>query len=213
MSEQILEDRYRRGDYAIFLSWHDPWDAQFDDHGTYAYPLGLKCRLRLGERFRVEGDFCYYSRGGDPSPFLPVVEGPGIDAVMMNITFQGLLLTHGVIQPYLGGGPAFVSIGRDFVVEIREVPENSSYSRTQLASWSEKDLGLQVVGGVDIALTRRVFPFVEYRHLFGELGIDSILIGVFEYSAAELQLPNGSGVATTYDFSGPIVTVGLKIRF
>ena len=70
-----------------------------------------------------------------------------------------------------------------------------------------------MVGGVDITLTRRVFPFVEYRHLFGELGIDSILIGVFEYGAGELQLPDGADVATTYDFSGPIVTAGLKIRF
>jgi opacity protein-like surface antigen len=213
LSEEILEDRYRRGDYAVFLSWHDPWDAQFDQHGTYAYPLGLKCRLRLGERFRVEGDFSYYSRGGDPSPFLPVVEAPGIDAVMLNVTLQSLLLTQGLIRPYVGGGAAFVSIGRDFVVEIREVPPNTSFSRTQLASWSEKDVGLQVVGGVDIALTRRVFPFVEYRHLFGELGIDSILIGVFEYSVDELQLPDGAGVASAYDFSGPIVMVGLKIRF
>ncbi len=218
LDEEILEKRHRRGDYGVFLAVHDPWDAQYDerdfgrsDAGTLAFPLGFKMRFRLTERLRLEGEASYYRRGEDVSPFVSTLAAPRFDGLMLAGTLQTFLRRSGVLRPYAGAGFQFVSLSRDFVVDlanaIPELGEISSPDRFQLGAWKESDVGVQGCLGLDVRLGTRAYPFFEYRHLFGELGIEEVRVGAFEFTPRELGAP------AAYDFSGPFFILGLKVHF
>jgi hypothetical protein len=103
----------------------------------------------------------------------------------------------------------FVSIGRDQVVDLANaIPElEDSVDRFQLGSWSEMDLGVQAHLGMDFRIGRRAFPFMEFRYLYGTLGIQDINVGGFEFT------PESLGAPSTYEYSGPAFLAGLKIHF
>jgi hypothetical protein len=69
------------------------------------------------------------------------------------------------------------------------------------------------VVGLDIAMGGRASPFVEYRHFFGELEVEDINVGFLTVQAEELAYLDGSEVSRTYDWSGPNLLAGLRIRF
>ena len=66
---------------------------------------------------------------------------------------------------------------------------------------------------MDVPLGYRAFPFVEYRHLFGEVGTDPITIGLSDVDVDDVMQLDGSPVPATYDWSGPNVLLGLKVLF
>lgn len=216
-NETLLEGKHKHGDYGFYFSVHDPWDPQFDerdlgkfDSGTLAYPIGFKMRVRAARRLLIEGDFSYYRRGENVSPFITVLATPKFDGLVLSGSLQGVLRRSGLARPYAGLGFAFVSLSRDLVVDLNEaIPEldDASPDRFQLGSWKEIDLGLLGTVGVDFKLGTRAFPFVEARYVRGKFGIDKIRVGGFEYDPSEV------GVPSTYDFSGPSVLLGLKIHF
>jgi hypothetical protein len=230
LKEEILESRYDRGDYAFFIGWHDPWDWQFDEQGSYAWPVGLKVRVRLTDRFRAEGDFSYYRTSSETILTVSRFSAPQFDGLVMNMTLQGLLRTDGLIRPYVGGGVVFVSLANDFVVvrpDVRAADPGNPDQRT-IAKWSQFDVGVQGVVGCDFMLLSRAFPFVEFRYISGELGIDDSDVKIGQFSLPSLELtfeeletvPEDGGFDSRgrnyehgYDWSGPIVMVGLKIRF
>jgi hypothetical protein len=215
LDEDLLEKKYTHGDYGFYLGWHDPWDPQFDETApgvydqAYSFPMGFKMRFRWQERFFLEGDFSYARHGSDPVPFVSTVAAPEIDALTVGASFQAMLRRSGWMRPYLGAGGMFVSISRDFIVDlVPAIPElEDSPDRYQLGTWNEMDVGVQLQAGLDFRIGRRAFPFIEYRHLLGTLGIDDINIGGFTFTPDELLIPG------TYDFSGPSVLAGLKIHF
>jgi hypothetical protein len=212
LEEQILESKYPHGDYAFYVSWHDPWDRQFDEHARFAWPVGGKMRLRFGPRFRLEGDLSYYQRGGEVQSAISVYQVPGFDGLVFGITAQAVVLPTGPFRPYVGLGPVGVSLGNDFAAEIQGV-DADVIDRFVLANWSELDLGLQGVVGVDIHLGGRAFPFLEYRHFAGELEVDEIRVSFSRFDAEDLLYLDGSPVSQKYDWSGPNLLLGLRIRF
>ncbi|NNE44209.1 MAG: hypothetical protein HKN12_08360, partial [Gemmatimonadetes bacterium] len=160
VQEDILLSKYRRGDYAFYVSWHDPWGAAFDEHASFAWPIGGKVRFRVGSRYRVELDFSYYQQGGQVQPFISTAISPGFDGVMVGAVGQVFLRNTGMIRPYVGGGPMFVSLSNDLNVEFRNIPDDILVAeRFQIATWTKLDLGLQTVVGVDIPMGQRAFPF------------------------------------------------------
>lgn len=213
LSDKILENKYRRGDYALYLSWYDPQAAQFDDHGNFAVPFGGKVRLRWKGRFRVEADFSYYRRSSAQDPFLLGVRTPEFDGVMLAFTLQSMVLNTGTFRPYVGGGPIMVSLSNDFVAKLDIEDCDLIPECRRLLTWSELDLGLQTVVGMDLMLGRRVFPFLEYRQLFGSLQIDEIRDGLLVRGRDEIVTKDGGPVSGEYDWSGPNLLAGLRIRF
>ncbi len=230
LREKILEDRYGRGDYGGFLGWHDPADWQFDEQGSAGWPVGLKVRFSWRERFRIETDFGYYRTGSDPDPSVSTFSVPEFDGLMVAATFQTMLLNRGRVRPYVGGGPVFVSLANEYGVirpDVREADPDNPDQRA-FARWSRFDVGMQVVAGVDFPTSRRAFPFVEYRQLFGELTLDDsdVKIGSFSLPSLDLAVDDleavpddptpgaiGRKYSRTYDWSGPVIMVGLKVRF
>jgi hypothetical protein len=221
--EEMLEEKYEHGDYGFYFAWHDPWDIQFDqrsfgevEEGSYAYPIGIKVRFRMPKKFLLEGDGSYYRREEDVAAFVSTLAAPKFDGLMVALTAQRMLREKGLVRPYAGAGAVFVSLSRDFVIAIPG-PDSTSVDRYQIGGWTELDVGLQAVGGVDFRLGKRLFPFLEYRHLFGELGIEKISVGGFDFSPDEIGVPLEDGsltpAPTKYDYSGPMVMIGLKIHF
>jgi len=213
LSEGILDAKYRRGDYGFYLSWYDPWGAQFDEHGSYALPIGGKVRFRLRGPFRVELDLSYYRKGGTPPDRLLTYDAPGFDGVVILASLQGAGRQFGPVRPYVGAGPAFVSLGNDFAADLRACGDILAPECRRLISWSEVDLGLQLTAGVDLSAARRVFPFLEYRHLLGKLEINDFNDGLLNRRPEELVHLDGADVSRKYDWSGPNVLLGLRIRF
>jgi len=218
LREEILENKYRWGDYAAYAGWYDPAGEQFDVHGSAAIPLGAKVRLRWAGWLRIEADMSYYRRSGD-AKFYDIVNIPKFDGLMVAATLQTTGWTLGSLRPYVGGGPVFASMTNTFGVIIREVEDLEEpggpeiIDKYQVASWNELDLGVSVVAGVDLQLSGRIVPFVEYRHLFGQVGTPDIRIGGFRYGPEELKYDDGRDLPGTYDWSGPVLMAGLKVRF
>lgn len=214
LRREVLDRKYRRGDYAFYLSVHDPWDAQYDerdyqefDAGTLAFPLGFKMRFRWRDHFRIEGDVSYYRRGEEVSPFLAFTAAPSFDGLMLSTSFQAVASSRRVFRPYVGAGLVFVSLSRDLILVLPGLEDLTTLDRFQLGHWNELDAGLQGSVGVDFLVGGRAFPFAEFRFLKGELGIDKVRVGGFEFTPEETHIPS------TYDYSGPQFICGLKIRF
>jgi hypothetical protein len=217
LEEQILEGKYRRGDYGFSLGWHDPRGVQFDDHASFALPVGVRVRLRFLRRLQLEADVSYYRRSNVPDIGFSGLVSPKFDGLMVGATAQLVLRRRGLVRPYLGGGPILVSLSDDFIVIRTNVPENVP-ERQALASWRETDVGFQLLAGFDFPLAHRAYPFVEYRHLFGKVGVNDIRIGGLSLDfintpREELETPSGGTVPGDYDWSGPAILGGLKIRF
>jgi hypothetical protein len=212
LSETILDDKYRRGDYAFYLSWHDPWDAQFNEHARFAWPVGGKVRFRVGGPLRVEADFSYYQRGSQTFSFVSTFAQPSFDGLMVGAAAHYVPRATGTLRPYVGGGPIMVSLGNQFVAEIRGVGA-VVLDRFVLGSWSELDIGMQTMVGLDIFMGGRASPFVEYRHLFGRLSTPDISVGFLTLDPEDLLYLDGAPVSADYDWSGPNVLAGLRIRF
>jgi hypothetical protein len=117
------------------------------------------------------------------------------------------------VRPYVGGGPAFVSLGNDFAADLRACGDILNPDCRRLMSWSEVDLGVQLTAGLDLAGTRRAFPFLEYRHLLGELEIADFHDGLLVRQPDELVNLDGTDVSRKYDWSGPGILAGFRIRF
>ncbi len=230
--ETNLDNRYPNGDYSLFVGWHDPQDWQFEEHGTSAWPLGLKIRVRWPHGLRIEGDLSYYRTSGPTNISISSLSVPKFDGLIVTSTLQWTTPRKGPVRPYVGGGPVFVSLSNDFPVirtDIRDVDPLNVDQRT-LARWSKYDFGAQVLVGVDLLPGARAFPFIEYRHIFGHLTLEDSDVKIGSFSLPSLNselgiedletLPTDSTEGATgrkytrrYDWSGPIVTVGLKIRF
>ena len=215
LQDEILESKYRHGDYGIYAAWYDPVAAQFNEHGSYAIPVGVKVRLRWKARIRFEGEFAYYRTSGEPRPILSTASTPEFDGVQVTTGVQGMLRTSGLLRPYVGAGLVFVSLANDFVVVRPEVyaldptlPEVRALGR-----WSELDVGFHAQVGVDIHLGSRAFPFVEYRQRSGSIGLDEVRIGPARIDPSELWNEQLQVLSDEYDYSGPTVLVGLKIYF
>ncbi len=228
LSEKLLRSKYKRGDYGIFFGWHDPADWQFDEHASSAYPIGVRIRMRAWGAFRVEGDVSYYRRAEEIPVLVTIFRTPEFDAFTVGLTLQYVPRERGFLRPYAGAGPVFVSIANDFLAFRPDVYEADPGNPDQfvLAAWSELDIGLQVVGGVDFHFGSKVFPFLEYRHQFGELGfgpedvsLGSLSAGGIGLEVSDLEtVPEDPAVGgrpyeDTYDWSGPTVSLGLKILF
>lgn len=228
LRERILDSKYPIGDYAFYVGWHDPADWQFDEHGSYALPIGVKVRLRALSWLRVETDVSYFRRSRDLDVRVSVFQGPEFDSFSVGATVQWVPIQSGPVRPYLGGGPIFVSLGNDFVVFRPDVYALTPMNTDQftLASWSKIDLGTQIVAGLDFPLGSRAFPFVEFRQLFGEVqfGARDVSLGTLSAEAIGLEIsdlqtvPDDPAVGGRphegkFDWSGPAISVGLKIRF
>lgn len=229
LEEKVLANKYRHGDYGIYMGWHDPWDWQFDEHGSSAWPIGLRVRLRWLDWLRVEGDLSYYRRSEEPPFITDITRVPQFDGLVLGASVQTVLRRVGFWRPYVGTGPVVVSLGNDFLVFRPEVWEadHSNSAQVDLADWSKFDVGWQFSGGVDFFLGGRVSPFVEYRHEFGSLSLDDsdvrlgglTLIGLqttieeLHTVPADPNIDHGRPHSRTYDWSGPIVSVGLKVLF
>jgi hypothetical protein len=212
LDERIQDSKYPHGDYAFYFGWHDPWDRQFDQHSRFAWPFGGKVRMRLSRVLRLEGDLSYYQRGGEAVSFITAYAAPGFDGLVFAVSLQAAPFPAGRLRPYAGAGPVGVSLGNDFAAEIRGI-DADIIDKFVLASWSELDLGWQAVVGLDIPMGGRAFPFVEYRHFLGELDVDHISVGFLTVEAEDLAYLDGSSVSTKYDWSGPNLLAGLRIRF
>lgn len=233
--ESLLEERYSWGDYGLYFAYHQPADWQFEVHAESAYPFGLKVRFKLGDhpllrRVRVEGDVSYYRRSDDPLSAISVFQTPGFDALWVAATAQYLLPPVRMFRGYVGGGPIFASMTNDFFIFRPDVAEAdpTNADRFALANWSRNDVGWQVVAGVDVPLGFRAFPFIEYRHVFGELTLTDrdVKIGSLSLASINLSIEDvttlpddlasnepGRPYEPRYDWSGPEVLVGLKILF
>jgi opacity protein-like surface antigen len=211
LQDELLENKYRWGDYAVYGGWHEPAGEQFHVHASAAYPFGAKVRLRWGNWMRVEADVSYYQRGGDPRPY-DLANIPGFDGLTVAATLQATTASWKGVRPYAGGGPVFVSLTNEFGLIILGIPPDTA-GRFQVGRWNENDVGVQAVAGLDIQINQRFFPFVEYRHLFGEVTTDVIRVGAFGYSPDEVTYDDGRPVPGSYDWSGPVWMLGLKIRF
>jgi hypothetical protein len=223
LEEKILDSKYRHGDYAVHAGWHDPWDWQFEEHGTHAVPIGVKVRLRGLGWLRVEGDLTYFRRSNEPPVLVSLYKAPEFDGLLLGGTVQLVPWQRGILRPYAGGGPVFASLGNDFLAfrpEIRDA-DPSNPDQFALATWSEMDIGWCTQVGVDVNLGKRWGPFVEYRHLFGELTLEEgdVTIGAFAfapenlYTVPEDASEDGVPHSRRWDWSGPILSAGLKIRF
>ncbi len=223
LTEKVLDSKYSRGDYAVYLGWHDPADWQFDEHGSWALPVGFKVRFRWLDWLRVEGDVSYFRRSNNPEVLVAIFRAPNFDGLLVGGSLQAVLRRSGVFRPYAGAGPIVASLGNDFLAfrpEVRDA-DPSNPDQFALASWSQVDVGLQAMAGVDFYLGHRVSPFLEYRHLVGSLDLDrgDVTIGAFPFAPEELNtLPatpedDGRPHSSHYDWSGPVVVGGLKIRF
>jgi len=222
-SEEALNEKYEHGDYGFYFSVHDPWDVQYDqrsfgevDEGSLAYPFGFKIRFRMPKNFLLEGDASYYHRTEEVAAFVSTLAAPKFDGLMVAATAQMMLRKHGLVRPYAGAGGVFVSLSRDFVVAIPG-PDSTSADRYQIGGWTELDVGFQALAGLDFRLGSRFFPFLEYRHMFGEANIEEITVGGFTFSPDQLGVPLADGstvpAPSKYDFSGPMIMIGLKIHF
>ncbi|MGQ0720595.1 MAG: hypothetical protein ACT4PE_03350 [Candidatus Eiseniibacteriota bacterium] len=212
LDERIQDSKYPHGDYAFYFGWHDPWDPQFDQHSRFAWPFGGKVRLRLSCLLRVEGDMSYYQRGGEVVSFITAYSAPGFDGLVFAVSLQAAPFRASRLRPYFGAGPVGVSLGNDFAAEILGV-DADIIDKFVLASWSELDLGWQGVVGLDIAMGGRASPFVEYRHFLGELEVEDINVGFLTVAAEDLAYLDGTAVSRKYDWSGPNLLAGLRIRF
>lgn len=215
LQDEILEGKYRRGDYGIYGAWYDPAGAQFDEHGSYAVPVGVKIRFRLRPRIRFEGEFAYYRTSGEPRPILTTASTPEFDGVQVAISVEGIARTSGLLRPYVGAGVLFVSLANDFVVlrpEVIEIDPGLPEVRA-LASWSKLDFGMHAQAGVDVHLGYRAFPFLEYRHLLGKIHLDEVRIGPDHRPPSSLLNEAGQVLSNEYDYSGPMVMLGLKVYF
>jgi hypothetical protein len=223
LEEKLLDNKYRHGDYGVYMGWHDPWDWQFDEHGSHAVPLGIKVRFRWLEWLRLEGDVTYYRQGEEPPLLVSLYQAPEFDGLLLSGMVQFVPHRTGLLRPYVGTGPVFASLGNDFLVFRPEVraADPGNPDQFALASWSQMDVGWAAEVGVDFHLGRRWSPFVEYRHLFGALELEEgdTTIGSYPFDPEELNtLPTGpedQGIphSSHYDWSGPVVSAGLKIRF
>ena len=230
LSEKILEDRYGRGDYGLALGWYDPWDWQFDEHGSAGWPFAVKAGLKLSRFARVELDFSYFRTSGVPDGTISLYTVPHFDGLWISTAILAPLGDYGRFRPYVGGGPMFVSLTNEFLVIRLDVaePYPDRPEQRAIARWSRFDTGGFVVAGIDLPIGRRAFPFVEYRHLFGRLSVEPKDVKLNGQSLELLNLeveelttipPNavpgvvGRRYASDFDWSGPVVTVGLKIRF
>jgi hypothetical protein len=222
LEEKLLDNKYRHGDYAVYLAWHDPEDWQFDEHGSHAIAAGLKVRFRWLDWLRVEGDLSYYRRGEEPPIIVSIYKAPEFDGLLVGGMLQAVR-PHGTLRPYLGAGPVFASLGNDFLVfrpEVREVDPGNP-DQFALATWSEFDIGWTAAAGLELNLQRRWSPFMEYRHLFGKVHLKDgdVRIGNFAFDPEELNtLPenpqdDGFPHSRRYDWSGPFISAGLRIRF
>jgi hypothetical protein len=228
LQEKLLRSKFKRGDYAIYFGWHDPWDWQFDVHAANAYPIGAKVRLRTRGPLRVEGDVSYFRRAEEIPILVSIYQTPEFDSFSVGLSLQYVPRETGFLRPYVGAGPVFVSLANDFLVFRPDVYAAAPGNPDQfvLANWSKLDIGWQTVVGLDLHLGYRVFPFVEYRHQFGELALEAKDIKLGNLSAGGIGLEvsdletipedpavGGRPYEPRYDWSGPIVAVGLKILF
>jgi opacity protein-like surface antigen len=223
LDERVLDGKYPRGDYSVYLGWHDPEDWQFDEHGSWALPVGFKVRFRWLDWLRVEGDVSYFRRSNEPDVLVSLYRAPNFDGLVLGGSLQAMLRRSGVFRPYVGAGPVVASLGNDFLVfrpEVRDAdPQNPD--QFALATWSQLDVGVQALAGVDFYLGHRISPFLEYRHLAGSLDLDDgdVTIGAFAFDPAELNTvpdspaDDGRPHSAHYDWSGPVVVGGLKVRF
>lgn len=227
LRKKIHDSKYKWGDYALYLGWHDPADWQFDVHGKSAFPFGLKVRLKWLDWLRLEGDVSYFRRGSEAPRVVSIFNAPELDSFSLATTVQ-VVRRGGRVRPYVGAGPIFVSIGNDFVAFRRDVWELDSGSPDQftIASWSQLDVGLEIQAGIEFDIDARVLPFLEYKHLMGELtfGPQDVKLGTLSLAGIGLEtgdletIPDDPAVGGRpyegkYDWSGPVVIVGLKIRF
>jgi opacity protein-like surface antigen len=221
LSEKLLEDKYHRGDYALFAAWHDPTGVQFDEHASFAIPIGLKVRLRLLRWFRAEGEVSYYRRSRGPDIAISSVSTPSFDGLNVSAAAQAMFPRLGRAHTYAGAGIAFVSLSNDFLAVIPSPSTDTVIiDQVQIATWSEFDVGLEVMAGLDVELGHRAFPFLEFRYFLGKLTIDTMRIGSFAYAPSALEKPSENLAVPSripfegqYDWSGPSIAAGLKIRF
>jgi opacity protein-like surface antigen len=215
LQDQILDSKYRWGDYGIYLGWHDPAGRQFHLHGSSALPFGVKVRLRWGRWIRFEGDVSYYRKSGEARPFVTIFDVPAFDGLVVATSVQAVAGRWQRLRPYAGAGPVFVSLTNDFVaVNLRiEQADPTNPDQLRFVTWNELDFGWQVGGGIDVDFGRRLVPFVEYRHLFGEFATDEIRDGGFRFRPEHFRYENGGSLPSAHDWSGPIVMAGLKVRF
>lgn len=212
LRDELLESKYKWGDYGVMAGWYDPNGQQFEEHANFALPIGLKVRFKWLQWFRVEGELSYYRRSSAPSTNLTLVAAPAFEGFYVASSFQTVLLRGGPVRPYALAGIMAASLRNDFVTAIAAVPD-SVIDRFQLASWGKWDVGFHVGGGIDFPLGYRVFPFAEFRYLFGEIELDEIRIGAFPFKPEELETADGQPLANKYDWGGPQIVAGLKILF
>lgn len=228
LREKILDSKYPRGDYAVYVGWHDPADWQFDEHGSYVIPFGVKIRMRALGWLRFEADIQYYRKTSESSLRVTVFKGPEFDSFSTGIAAQWLPLERGLVRPYVGAGLVFVSLGNDFVAFRPDVyaVQPSNPDQFVLASWGEWDLGWQAMGGLEFPTGSRAFPFLEFRYISGtvEFGPRDVQLGTLSAGGVGLEVSDLQSVPDDpdvggrpheprFDWSGPIVTLGLKIRF
>ncbi|MBZ0266806.1 hypothetical protein K8I85_01500 [bacterium] len=228
LRDKILDSKYSRGDYAVYLGWHDPADWQFDEHGTYVLPFGLKVRMRGLGWLRFEADVQYYRKTSSSSLRVSVFKGPEFDSFSTGLAAQWLPFRRGPVRPYVGAGLIFVSLGNDFVAFRPDVyaAQPSNPDQFVLASWGEWDLGWQAMGGLEFPTGYRAFPFVEFRYISGtvEFGARDVQLGTLSAGGIGLDISDlqtvpedpevgGRPHEGRFDWSGPLVSLGLKIRF
>lgn len=231
LQERILDSKYTKGDYALYFGWHDPADWQFDEHASYALPVGVKVRLRWLQWLQVEAELSYFRRSRSPIDQVSLYRQPSFDSFSTGVALQLVPLRHGPVRPYVGGGPIFVSLGNDFVAfrpDVYDVAPDNYADQYVFASWGLWDVGWQAMGGLDFPFSGRVFPFVEFRALFGEASFDAkdVKLGSITLEGIGLEVSDletapaldqraagGRPHEGRFDWSGPSVSVGLKIRF
>jgi hypothetical protein len=229
LEEKILANKYRHGDYGVYVGWHDPVDWQFDEHGSNAVPIGVRVRWKWLGWLRIEGDLSYYRRSEDAAYVVSLATAPQLDALTLSSSVQWAPRRTGLLRPWVGGGPLMVSMGNDFLVyrpEIHDV-DPANPDQFAMANWSEFDFGVQVEGGVDMFLGGRVMPFGSFRYQFGQLTLDDEEVTIGGISLPHLQttleelhtIPadpstsDGKPHSHLYDWSGPSVMLGLKVLF
>ena len=217
LNEELMDSKYPWGDYGLYFAWHRPDDIHFDVHGDAAFPVGVKVRVRWGDWIRLEGELSYFRASDEPNAVISAFETPNIDSLYLFTTAQIALLRSGLFRPYVGGGVAFLSVRNRMIVirtELEENPEVPPDLVFATADWDAFDVGLHAIGGLDLDIGTRAFPFVEYRYLFGMLDIGRINIGLPENEDPEdLKDTEGRVLSDRYNWSGPWISAGLKIRF
>lgn len=228
LEEKILASKYPHGEYGVYVGWHDPQDWQFDEHGKSAWPIGLKARVKWLDWLRVEGDIAYFRRSESPAVLVSLVDVPQFDALLLGASLQVEPWHEGLLRPYVGAGPLFASLGNDFLAYRPDIhaADPANPDQFEMASWSKFDAGWQLQGGLDFFLGRRFLPFVEYRYQFGSVSLDEedITSGGLSLHALNLAVEDlhtlpksstddGRPHSRKYDWSGPSVSVGLKVLF